>query len=133
MSESVLWHAISDSAVCEKLSASADLGLSSSEVAERSARYGKNVLTPKKTTSPLVMFLLQFHQPLIYILLFSSLVTGFLKEWVDAGVIFGVVLVNAVIGFVQEMKARSAMDALSKALTSEATVIRDGADRKSVV
>jgi len=71
-------------------------------------------------------FLLQFHQPLIYILLAAGTVTALFQEWVDAGVIFGVVIVNAVIGFVQESKAVKAMEALAKTMITEATVMRSG-------
>ena len=71
-------------------------------------------------------FLLQFHQPLIYILLAAGTVTALLQEWVDAGVIFGVVLVNAFIGFIQEAKAVKAIEALARTMTTEATVLRAG-------
>ncbi len=72
------------------------------------------------------MFLSQLNQPLVYILLGATLVTALLQEWVDAGVIFGVVLINAIIGFVQESKAVKALEALTRSMESEATVIRAG-------
>jgi cation-transporting ATPase F len=75
-------------------------------------------------------FLLEFHQPLIYILLAAALITALLHEWVDSGVILGVVLVNAIIGFVQESKALKAIDALARAMTSEATVLRAGEKKR---
>ncbi|MEK6556691.1 MAG: HAD-IC family P-type ATPase, partial [Candidatus Margulisiibacteriota bacterium] len=65
-------------------------------------------------------------QPLIYILLAAGIATALLGEWVDSSVIFGVVMVNAIIGFFQEIKAIKAIDALSKLMIGEATVIRDG-------
>ena len=71
----------------------------------------------------MLSFLLQFHQPLVYILLGATAITAVLQEWVDAGVIFDVVLVNALIGFVQESKAVKAMEALLPNMDSEATVI----------
>ena len=58
----------------------------------------------------LITFLLQFHQPLIYILLVAAGITAALHEWIDAGVIFAVVLVNAIIGFLQESKAAKALE-----------------------
>ena len=67
------------------------------EVTHRQAHFGPNCLTLKKGKSPLVLFLLQFHQPLAYILLGATVITLALQEWVDSGVIFGVVLVSAVI------------------------------------
>ncbi|MCU0576776.1 MAG: HAD-IC family P-type ATPase, partial [Desulfobacterota bacterium] len=69
---------------------------------------------------------LQFHQPLIYILLAAGIITALLQEGVDAGVIFGVVLVNAIIGFVQESRAVKAMEALARTMVTEATVMRAG-------
>lgn len=88
------------------------------------------MITQKKGTSPVVLFLLQFHQPLVYILLAAAVVTRILREGVDAGVIFGVVLVNAIIGFIQEAKAVKAIEALAQSLTTMATVIRGGVRRQ---
>lgn len=56
-----------------------------------------------------MQFLLQFNQPLLYILLAAGVVTAFLQEWVDSGVIFAVTILNALIGFVQESKAENAI------------------------
>ena len=78
---------------------------------------------------PLIRFLLQFHQPLLYILLTAAAITAFLDEWVDASVIFGVVLVNAIIGYLQESKAATALEALAKTTLTEARVIRSGETR----
>ena len=73
-----------------------------------------------RARGPLLRFLLQFHQPLIYILIVSGLVTAFLGEYVDSGVIFGVVLVNALVGYIQEAKAVNALAALVRTMTTEA-------------
>jgi len=70
--------------------------------------------------------MLQFHQPLIYILLGATAVTVLLQEYIDASVIFAVVLINAIIGYLQESKALKAIDALSRILTAETTVLREG-------
>jgi Ca2+-transporting ATPase len=83
-------------------------------------------LTAKKGKGPFKRFLLQFHQPLIYILIVSGTITALLQEWVDSGVIFGVVLVNAIIGYIQEAKAVTAMAALARTMTTVATVLRQG-------
>lgn len=101
-------------------------GLSASEVADRRRRHGPNLLTPRRGHGPVVRFLLQFHQPLIYILLAAVVVTALLDDWIDAGVILGVVLVNAIIGFIQEGKALEAIEALGKTLVTVAAVVRDG-------
>lgn len=59
-------------------------------------------------------------------LLVSALITGLLRHWIDTGVILGVVLINAIIGFIQEGKAESALEAIRKMLSLEATIVRDG-------
>jgi len=101
-------------------------GLSSSEVLRRQNLYGLNEIKQKRSTHPVIMFLVQFNQPLIYILLGASIITAFLKELVDSLVIFGVVLVNTIISFIQEAKARKAIESLGKSISKEANVIRDG-------
>ncbi len=103
------------------------LGLPDEEVRRRLDQFGPNVLPHLRRHSPLVRFLLQFHHPLIWILTLAGVVTAVLGEIVDASVIFGVVVVNSVIGFVQESKAEAALDALVAMVRTEARVIRDGA------
>jgi cation-transporting P-type ATPase F len=113
-------------AVITELETNIENGLSSSEVLRRQNLYGLNVIKQKRSTHPVIMFLGQFNQPLIYILLGASIITAFLKEWVDSLVIFGVVLVNTTISFIQEAKARKAIESLGKSISKEANVIRDG-------
>jgi cation-transporting P-type ATPase F len=108
----------------------ADVGLSDDEAGRRLDRYGPNVLPALASRGALVRFLLQFHHPLIYVLLAAAAITGFLGETVDASVIMGVVVVNAVIGFVQESKAERALEALVAMVRTEATVIRGGERRQ---
>jgi cation-transporting P-type ATPase F len=118
-------HQISVPQVAEHLKTDLEAGLSGVEILQRQEFYGFNELEGKAGKNPIVRFLMEFNQPLIYILLVAGLVTLFLKDWVDAGVIFGVTLLNAVIGFIQESKAENAIAALAKSVTTEATVIRD--------
>ncbi len=113
----------------ELLGVSEEAGLSDEEVEKRKATYGRNVMTPKKQQSAFVRFLLQFHQPLIYILLAATVVTIFLEEYIDSIVIFAVVFINAIIGYVQESKALEAIDALAKSMSSKAQVIRNGSKK----
>ena len=101
-------------------------GLTDDEVARRRAEYGPNELTRRAGRGPLRTFLLQFHQPLVYILLAAAGVTLSLGEYIDGGVILGVVLVNAIVGFLQEYRAAKAIDALARAMTATATVRRGG-------
>jgi len=108
------------------LDSDSEKGLDLFEIQARQQRYGPNSLPMQVGHGPLVTFLLQFHQPLIYILLVAAGITAALNEWIDAGVIFGVVLVNAVIGFLQESKAAKALEALAKMTVTEARVLRSG-------
>jgi Ca2+-transporting ATPase len=101
-------------------------GLEQAAVDTRRARYGANALTPAKGQSSLTRFLLQFTDPLVLILVVAAVVTIYLREYVDAVVIFAVVFLNAVIGYLQEAKAVAAIEALSRAMTAEATVVRAG-------
>ncbi|MCY7383088.1 MAG: cation-transporting P-type ATPase, partial [Microcoleus sp. CAN_BIN18] len=120
------WHQLSTADVAENLGTDLSTGLSSAEVPQRQERDGFNELKGQAGKSPVVRFLMEFNQPLIYILLVAGVVTLLLKDWVDAGVILGVTLINAVIGFIQESKAENAIAALAKSVTTEATVIRNG-------
>ncbi|MBW4490855.1 MAG: cation-transporting P-type ATPase [Trichocoleus desertorum ATA4-8-CV12] len=125
------WHHLSQEQVVRLLKTDPEQGLSFTEVAERHDRFGPNQLTAQKKQSAWLRFLQQFNQPLLYILLVAGLVTAFLQEWIDSGVIFGVTLLNAIIGFVQESKAEDAIAALSEAVTTDATIHRNG--QKQVV
>jgi len=104
-------------------------GLRSSEAAERIERYGPNVLPQSDATGRLERSVRQFHHPLIYVLLVASAVTLLLGEFIDSAVIFGVVLVNAIVGYVQETKAEAALDALRLMVHTDARVRRDGHQR----
>ncbi|MDR4470800.1 MAG: HAD-IC family P-type ATPase, partial [Nitrospira sp.] len=102
------------------------MGLTSDEVARRLERFGPNLLPKFRRHGPLIRFLLQLHHPLIYVLMTATVVTAALGEWVDAGVIFGVVLVNAIVGFIQESRAEAALESLAAMMKTEAVVRRDG-------
>jgi len=104
-------------------------GLGQAEADLRLARYGANALPPPRRRSPLQRFLLQFHNVLIYVLLAAGGVTVLLGHWVDSGVIFGVTVINAIIGFIQEGKAEHALEAIRKMLSPSALVLRDGQRR----
>ncbi|PTE19544.1 carbonate dehydratase, partial [Cereibacter changlensis JA139] len=101
-------------------------GLSAAEAARRLAEHGPNRLPEARARGPLVRFLHQFHNVLIYVLLGAAIVTGALQHWVDTGVILAVVLANAIIGFLQEGKAEAAMAAIRGMLAPRAAVLRDG-------
>jgi magnesium-transporting ATPase (P-type) len=119
------WHVLSAEEVLAKQQ-SATSGLSVEEATRRLAEFGPNRLTPPKKRGPLIRFLVQFHNLLIYVLIGAAFVTALLGHWVDSGVIFGVVFINAIIGFIQEGKAEEALDAIRNLLSPQATVVRDG-------
>ena len=120
------FHTLPPTEVIAALQADRHHGLTTAEVSSRLAEHGPNVLPPARQRSPLQRFLLQFHNVLIYILLVSAGITLSLGHWVDAGVIAGVVLINAIIGFIQEGKAEAALNAIRKMLSVHAQVLRDG-------
>ena len=105
-------------------------GLSAEEARERLRRYGPNRLAEEKRTSHVAVFFRQFKSPLIYILLVAAIVTGLMGDAVDSGVILAVLIFNALIGFVQEVKAEESVRALRKMVVSKARVVRDGLERE---
>ncbi|WP_281184505.1 HAD-IC family P-type ATPase [Trichlorobacter lovleyi] len=109
---------------------STETGLSSLEAQNRLAQYGLNKLADEEKISRLQILLHQFKSPLIYILLIAALVTLLLKEYIDSGVILAVVLLNAVIGYLQEFKAEESVRALKNLLVAKARVIRDGHEQE---
>jgi magnesium-transporting ATPase (P-type) len=129
MSPSPLWHQHDVATSFQELGSRRE-GLTEAEAQERLARFGPNRLTPPRKRGPLMRFLLQIHNVLIYVLLGAAGVTALLGEWVDTGVILGVVLINALIGFIQEGKAEKSLDAIRNMLSLQATVIRDGQRRE---
>ncbi len=125
-SHSPTYHALADREILETLGSHAERGLPPEEVADRYERYGWNELQFKPGKPAWLRFLLQFHQPLLYILLLAGAVKAFLGSWMNAFVIWGVTLINAIIGYIQEAKAEGAIASLAKAVTTEATVVREG-------
>ncbi|KUG27563.1 cation-transporting atpase [hydrocarbon metagenome] len=120
------WHHLSPEEVVDLLGTDPHKGLDILEAKRRLADFGPNVLAAKPGKTALERFLLQFHQPLVYILIVAAVVTAVLGEWLDAWVILGVVLVNAVVGYVQEAKAVKALAALSATMKAEAALVRGG-------
>jgi len=124
--EEARWHHLEAAEATRLLDSDLRHGLSPEEAGNRLKRFGPNVVSSRGGTPGWKRFLLQFHQPLVYILLAAVGVTAALAEWVDSGVIFGVVLVNAIIGFIQESRAERAIEALSRMVTTQAVVRRGG-------
>jgi len=124
------WHATPAADVLAAENSSPD-GLSNAEARERLARFGPNRLPQPKRRGPVLRFLAQFHDVLIYVLLGAAVMTALLEHWIDTQVILAVVVINAVIGFIQEGKAEKALEAIRSMLAPKATVIREG-ERVSV-
>ena len=119
------FHALSIADTLATVEASAD-GLGSDEVSRRREIHGPNLLPEPPRRGALLRFLAHFHNLLIYVLLASAAVTAALGHWIDTGVILAVVLVNAVVGFLQEGRAEQAMQAIRGMLAPRSAVLRDG-------
>ena len=104
-------------------------GLSAGEAVSRRERYGPNGLPDVQQRSPLMRFLLQFHNLLIYVLLAAAVLAAVIGNFVDAAVIVAVIVLNAIIGFIQEGRAERALEAIRGMIDPHAAVIRDGKRR----
>ncbi len=118
-------HSQSPEACLSAMDASPN-GLTGSEASRRLAEHGPNRLPEVVGRGPVVRFIAQFNNVLIYVLLAAALVTATLQHWIDTGVILAVVLANAAIGFIQEGKAEAAMSAIRNMLAPHAAVLRAG-------
>ncbi len=119
------WHALPVEAVLQALETT-EQGLDRASVEERRQRYGPNRLPAPRRRSASRRLLAQFNNILIHILLVAGFITSVLGHWIDATVIFGVVTINALIGFVQEGKAEQAMEAIRGMLSPHVSVLRGG-------
>ncbi|CCQ73010.1 cation-transporting P-type ATPase [Magnetospira sp. QH-2] len=126
----VPWHALDMGRVQQLLDCGPD-GLSDLQAQERLTRFGPNQLPEARPVSAFVRFLRQFHNVLIYVLLAAAGMTAALEHWIDTGVIVAVVLINVIIGFLQEGKAEDALRAIRNMLSPQAMVLRDG--RRTVI
>src|SRR5574340_555583 len=113
------WYQIGIKEVFQKLETS-EKGLTEAEAKQRIARYGLNKLAEEEKTGKFKIILHQFTSPLIYILLMAGLVTILLGEYIDSGVIFAIVIINAIVGFSQEYKAEESVRALRNLVVPKA-------------
>ncbi len=119
------WHAMSVHEAIGELDSHHN-GLSADEAARRLESYGPNRLPEAPPRHPVVRFLLQFHNVLIYVLLAAAVLTAAIGHFMDSAVILAVVVINAIVGFIQEGRAEQAMDAIRAMLAPKALVMRDG-------
>ena len=125
------WHQASGTAVARQLQVRPDEGLTEAEAGDRLARHGANVLPERRKRGPLAMFLGQFRDFMILILIAAAIVSGLLGDAADSIVILVIVLLNAAIGFVQEYRADRALAALQRLASPRAKVLRGGHWRES--
>ncbi|AXS81315.1 HAD-IC family P-type ATPase [Dechloromonas sp. HYN0024] len=120
------WHADTADAAAQRLGVDVGLGLSDEEAAARLARQGPNHPTEHPGKPAWRRLAGQFVQPLVVVLIIAGLITAALGEGLDSGVIFAVVIVNALIGYWQEAKAEGALAALARSVATPVTVCRGG-------
>ena len=121
-----MWHQKPTDALLDELSVRLETGLSNDEVARRLERHGENRIRGGKSKSILRIFFEQIHSPLIYILIGAAVISGVLRHWEDSVIILAVILINAVVGVIQESKAAKAIEALKRIASPKAVVRRGG-------
>ncbi len=120
------WHNLEGKKVIELFESDIIDGLSPLSIEHSNKFFGKNILAQKSEDSKFKKFFLQFHNALIYILLGASIITAILGEYIDSSAIFTVVIINVIVGYMQEIKAQEAIESLKKMMTTDAIVIRNG-------
>ena len=127
--DDIIWHAVPAGEVAGRLSTDVNAGLDSAEADKRLRDHGPNRLPAGKKRGPFTRFLSQFNNILVYVLLGAGFVKLMLNLWVDAAIIFGVVILNALLGFLQEGKAEKALESIRNMLSAEARTMRGGETR----
>jgi magnesium-transporting ATPase (P-type) len=127
--EAVSWHAVPADEVIGRLKTDLAKGLDAGEASRRISQYGPNRLPEGKKRGPVVRFFSQLNNILVYVLLGAGFVKLMVGLWLDAGVILGVVIINALLGFIQEGKAEKALDSIRNMLSAEARTVRGGETR----
>src|SRR5499425_1582744 len=127
--DEVAWHAISVAELAKRLATDTRKGLDTAEAENRLQKYGVNRLPEGKKRGPFMRLLSQFNNILVYVLLGAGFTKLMLNLWVDAAIIFGVVILNAILGFIQEGKAEKALESIRNMLSAEARALRGGETR----
>jgi magnesium-transporting ATPase (P-type) len=127
--DAVVWYVLAADAVLKRLETNPKDGLGAEAATRRLREYGPNRLPGGKKQSQLTRFLLQFNNILVYVLLGAGFVKMMVGLWLDAGIILGVVVINALLGFLQEGKAEKALDSIRNMLSAEARTVRGGITR----
>src|SRR5258708_13428744 len=122
--DGMTWHGVAVDDVVKRLATDIGKGLAANEAATRLQKYGPNRLPEGKKRGPFMRFLSQFNNILVYVLLGAGFTKLMLNLWVDAAIIFGVVILNALLGFFQEGKAEKALESIRNMLSAEARTLR---------
>jgi magnesium-transporting ATPase (P-type) len=125
-SDSTPWHAAAVDEVMRRLDSNIQAGLSAANVQQRLEKFGHNRLPEGRKQGPFMRFLLQFNNILVYVLLGAGFVKLMIGLWLDASIILGVVVLNALLGFFQEGKAEKALDSIRNMPSAEARTLRSG-------
>src|SRR5499433_1327060 len=128
-SDVTAWHSISVENVLKRLTTSTEKGLDTGEASVRLQKYGPNRLPEGRKRGPFMRFLSQFNNILVYVLLGAGFIKLMLDLWLDAAIILAVVVLNGLLGFIQEGKAEKALESIRNMLSAEARVVHDGATR----
>ena len=123
------WHAMTADEVVKQLATNTESGLDLGEAASRMQKYGPNQLPEGKKRGPFIRLLSQFNNVLVYVLLGAGFTKLMLSLWIDAAIILGVVILNGLLGFIQEGRAEKALDSIRNMLSAEARTIRGGETR----
>jgi len=129
LDDKAAWHALSQVEVVKRLATNSENGLDLSDASARLQQYGPNRLPEGRKQGPFTRFFAQFNNILVYVLLAAWFTKLMLSLWIDAGIIFAVVVLNALLGFIQEGKAEKALDSIRNMLSPEARTIRAGETR----
>ncbi len=127
--DATAWHGTSVDEVAKRLATDTGKGLDAAEATSRLQKFGLNRLPEGKKRGPFMRFLSQLNNVLVYVLLGAGFIKLMLNLWVDAAIIFGVVILNALLGFIQEGKAEKALELIRNMLSAEARTLRGGETR----
>ncbi|MGC2786984.1 MAG: HAD-IC family P-type ATPase [Roseiarcus sp.] len=124
--EQTVWHALTADEAVGRLKSSVTTGLDEAEAARRQEEYGLNVLPTARKRGPLMRFLQQFNNVLVYVLIAAGFIKLIMSLWLDASIILAVVIINGLLGFLQEGRAEKSLDSIRNMLSPEARTLRNG-------
>jgi magnesium-transporting ATPase (P-type) len=124
--EQTAWHALTADEAVQRLKSNVTAGLDDAEVARRHEEYGLNLLPTARKRGPFMRFLQQFNNVLVYVLLAAGFIKLIMSLWLDASIILAVVVINGLLGFLQEGRAEKSLDSIRNMLSAEARTLRNG-------